>query len=649
MAKAKNVGMGRRSFLKSATVAGAAALAQPVAGSPAQPAQSQGSGSGRPSDAAVAADTGLGAPRPVADLLINERPGSDFMVDAIKALGFEYCCANPGSSFRALHESIINYGGNRMPELITCCHEESSVAMAHGYFKIEGKPIMVMAHGTVGLQHASMAIYNAYCDRVPVFIVLGNILDIAYRRGNVEWVHSVQDAAAMVRDYIKWDDMPVTLEHFAESAIRGYRIAMTPPFEPVILTADGKLQEEPITETGLRIPKLTLTSPPQGDSAAVTECARMLVAAENPVIVAGRLARTPNGIKLLVELAEAVQAPVVDQRARMNFPSKHPLYAASFPMAQADMILGLEVQDFWSLLHSQTPLNRLGMESSSILKPGAKVVSITSLALSHKSNYQDFGRLEEVDLALAADAEATLPALIEAVKKLTTGDRRRVFQERGAKQAEAHRRAREVSRQEATHAWNASPISTARLSAELWEQVKNEDWSLVSNIRNYMSDWPTRLWDFEKSYHYIGQHGGAGIGYQAPAAVGAALANRKYGRLSVNINCDGDMNYAPSVLWTAAHHRIPLLTVMHNNRAYHQEVMQLQLMANRANRGIDRAHIGTALTDPNIDYAMMAKSYGMYGEGPISNPSDLGPALKRAIAVVKRGEPALVDVITQPR
>jgi acetolactate synthase-1/2/3 large subunit len=649
MSKAKKPTIGRRGFLKSATAAGAAALVTPAERGQAQPArQPQPSSAVRPSEAAVAAETGLGAPAP-ADLLINERPGSDFMVDVIKELDLEYCCANPGSSFRALHESIVNYGGNKKPELITCCHEESSVAMAHGYFKIEGKPIMVMAHGTVGLQHASMAVYNAYCDRVPVYIVLGNILDMAYRRGNVEWVHSVQDAAAMVRDYIKWDDQPVTLEHFAESAVRGYRIAMTPPYEPVVLVADGKLQEEPIIEPNLRIPKLTMTSPPQGDSAAVAECARMLVAAENPVIVAGRLARTPNGIKLLVELAEAVHAPVFDQRARMNFPSKHPLYAASFNMATADMILGLEVQDFWSVTHQQTPLNRLGMESKSILKPGARVVSISALALSHKSNYQDFGRYEEVDLALAADAEATLPALIEAVKKLVTADRRRVFQERGAKQAEAHRRARETSRQEAAYAWNASPISTARLSAELWEQVKNEDWSLVSNIRNYMSDWPTRLWDFEKSYHYIGQHGGAGIGYQAPAAVGAALANRKYGRLSVNINCDGDMNYSPSVLWTAAHHRIPLLTVMHNNRAYHQEVMQLQIMANRANRGIDRAHIGTVLTDPNIDYAMMAKSYGMYGEGPISNPNDLGPALKRAIAVVKRGEPALVDVVTQPR
>ncbi len=161
------------------------------------------------------------------------------MVDVIKSLGFEYVAANPGSSFAALHESIVNYGGNRAPELLTCLHEESSVAMAHGYAKIEGKPMMVMAHGTVGLQHAAMAVYNAYADRVPVYIVLGNILDAQWRRSDPQWAHAVQDCAAMVRDCTKWDDTPASLVHFAESGVRAYKIAMTPPHGPVILVADA--------------------------------------------------------------------------------------------------------------------------------------------------------------------------------------------------------------------------------------------------------------------------------------------------------------------------------------------------------------------------------------------------------------------------
>src|SRR5712691_2911012 len=216
MAKSKIDSVGRRGFLKSAA-AGAAALAAKPPAAIAQQADARRAVRA-PSDAALAAETAPPAP---VEVLTNERPGSDFMVEVIKSLGIEYCCANPGSSFRALHESILNHGGNKDPELITCCHEESSVAMAHGFAKIEGKPLMVMAHGTVGLQHASMAIYNAYADRVPVYIVLGNIQEDTYRRSDVEWAHAVQDAAAMVRDYTKWDDSPISLTHFAESAVRG--------------------------------------------------------------------------------------------------------------------------------------------------------------------------------------------------------------------------------------------------------------------------------------------------------------------------------------------------------------------------------------------------------------------------------------------
>jgi thiamine pyrophosphate-dependent acetolactate synthase large subunit-like protein len=292
--------------------------------------------------------------------------------------------------------------------------------------------------------------------------------------------------------------------------------------------------------------------------------------------------------------------------------------------------------------------DQLHRTSQPITKSGAKLVSIASADLFLKSNYQDFQRYPEVDLAIAADAEATLPSLIEAVKRLLTDDRKRAIQDRGAKLATASRDARERARTDATYAWDASPISTARLSAELWSQIKAEDWSLVSEI-SFVSRWPMRLWNFDKPYQFLGGSGGAGVGYGAPSSVGAALANKKHGRFSVAIQNDGDLMYAPGVLWTAAHHRIPLLSVMHNNRAYHQEVMHVQRMATRHNRGITQAGIGTTLDSPNIDYAKIAQGMGLHAEGPISDPKDLGPALKRAVEVVKNGEPALVDVVTQPR
>jgi thiamine pyrophosphate-dependent acetolactate synthase large subunit-like protein len=582
------------------------------------------------------------------------RPGADFMVDVLRSLGFEYCATNAGSAFRGLHESIIHHGGNRAPELLTCLHEESSAAMAHGYAKIEGRPMMIMAHGTVGLQHASMAIYNAWCDRVPMYVVVGNILDANYRRGNAEWVHSVQDPAAMVRDFVKWDDSPASLAHFAESAVRAYKIAMTPPYEPVLLVADAVLQEEPVEEKNLRIPRLALAAPPQGDPGALKEAARLLVAAENPVIVAGRMARSQRGVDLLVELAETLQARVQDQRWRMNFPSAHPLYGnpGVLPMnpnvADADVLLALEPQELWSMTHRMTGLNRFGMETRSVLRPGAKIVTVSAVELNHKSNYQDFGRYVEADLAITGDAEATLPAFIEEVRRALTADRRRLLRERGAKVAEANAQARRQNRELAAVGWDASPVSTARLAAEVWAQVKNEDWSLVSFDR-MLSAWPTRLWNFSKHHHYIGGHGGSGMGYGLPAAVGAALANRKHGRLTVNIQPDGDLNYGPGVLWTAAHHRIPLLTIMHNNRAYHEERMYLALLGAKYDRGVEGSDIGTAITGPDIDYATIARGYGLYAEGPISNPNDLAPAIRRAIERVKKGEPALVDVVTQPR
>jgi acetolactate synthase-1/2/3 large subunit len=634
MAESKKTSVNRRNFLSSAA-GSAAALAVNT-----PPAEAQQSEPPR---------TGAGTPAAV-EALTTERPGADFMTDVIKSLGFEYVCSNPGSSFRGLHESVVNYGGNRNPEFITCCHEESSVAMGHGYAKIEGKPLCVFAHGTVGLQHAAMAIYNAFCDRVPVYLILGNLMDATMRRPGAEWNHSVQDAAAMVRDYIKWDDLPVSLAHFAESAVRAYKIAMTPPMMPVVLVADADLQENPIPEGArLRIPKLTLAAPPQGDSGAVAEAARLLVTAENPVLVAGRAARTPTGMKRLIELAETLQAPVIDQAERLNFPTRHPLNHSNrgrVAIADADVVLGLELSDFWGTVNSFR--DQLHRGSRPITKPGVKLISITAGDLYTKSNYQDFQRFPEVDLAIAADAEATLPALIESVKRLIDADRSRAFRDRGARLADAHQRAFERLRTEATYAWDAIPISTARLSAEVWARIKDKDWSLVSAVTT-LSNWPLRLWAFDKHHQFIGGSGGHGIGYGAPAAAGAALANRKHGRFSVNFQNDGDLMYAPGALWTAAHHRIPLLNIVHNNRAYHQELMHLQRMANRHNRGITNAHIGTTLENPNIDFAKLGQSMGVHSEGPITDPKDLGPAIRRGIDMVLRGEPALIDVVTQPR
>jgi thiamine pyrophosphate-dependent acetolactate synthase large subunit-like protein len=275
----------------------------------------------------------------------------------------------------------------------------------------------------------------------------------------------------------------------------------------------------------------------------------------------------------------------------------------------------------------------------------AKVISIASTHLFQRSNYQDVMRYAEVDLGVAADAEATLPALIEEIRRLTTATRREVFRQRGERIAETNRKTFERARTDATYGWDASPVSTARLSMELWAQLKTEDWSYVTGWVN----WPLRLWDFDKHYQYIGRAGGEGVGYYAPASVGAALANKKHGRLSVSIQPDGDLMVAPGALWTAARHQIPLLIVMQNNRAYHQEVMWFQREALARNRSLELTQAGFGLGNPDIDFAKMAQSMGVASSGPISDPKDLAAAIRRGIAVVKKGEPYLIDVVTQPR
>ena len=649
----------RRKFLASAVVAGAAsATADATIGNASVVTVTQTS-SARPS--ALPPSAAMAAAETGTPQIAGEEhgvPASDFMADVIKSLDIPYLPCNPAQSFRGLHESLIDYGGNKKPQIITCTHEEASVAIAHGYFKIAGKPLLVLCHGTVGLQHATMAIYNAWCDRVPVIVMGGTDLDASKRPPGVPTFHSAQDIAAITRDFTKWDDQPVSLQHFAQSFVRAYKLAMTPPHEPVMISLDCGLQETSIPDRSkLALPRYVPTAPPQGDMNAVREAARLLVNADHPLIVADKCARTDNGVRLLVELAETLQAPVFDQKGRMNFPNTHHLFQNARGQAllhEADVILGLELSDYWGTVNGYIDNGEndgTGLQESKI-KPNAKLIGISSILLNTKSNYQDFQRLQVLDVEMAGDAEATLPALIEAVRQALPASRRSAIEARGQTMQKAWADARERTRQAAAYAWDASPINTARMAMEVYAQIKDLDWSSVGGDRQ-LSSWPSRLWPMEKHYRHIGGPGGYGIGYGAPAAVGAALANRDAGRFSVNFQPDGDLMFSPGVLWTAARHKIPLLTVMHNNRGYHQEVMHVQRMANRRNRvaylGNDLGPMGTRIENPAIDYAKLASSLGLVSAGPISDPNELAPAIKKAVEAVKAGEPALVDVVTQPR
>jgi thiamine pyrophosphate-dependent acetolactate synthase large subunit-like protein len=445
---------------------------------------------------------------------------------------------------------------------------------------------------------------------------------------------------------VKWDDQPMSLQHFAESAVRAYGIAMTSPRGPVMLVCDSELQEAEIRRPeALRIPKAILPAQPQGDTVAVWEAARLLAAAEKPLIIADRACRSQQGVRMMVELAETLGAPVVDIGCRVNFPATHELNL-SFThwnrIRDADVFLLLEADFPWSNANAVNESGDAARPTAN--SPSAKIVTISMREVYLKSNYQDFQRFQPADIGISGDVETTLPGLLEALKRSIPAERRAEIARRSAAIAGMHREMTRRDMEAAQRGWDACPITPARLAAALWDTVKHEKWSLVVSQRN---GWPRRLWPITEYHQMLGGSGGSGIGYAAGGALGAALANREHGIVSVTIQSDGDLLYVPGALWTAAHHKIPLLYVMFNNRCYLQTKVHLQVIAAQRNRSRDTARIGNEITDPDIDFARLAQSMGMWAEGPIIDPGKLAPALKRALAKVKDGRPALVDVVCQ--
>jgi acetolactate synthase I/II/III large subunit len=637
---AKKSSVGRRGFLKSAA-ASAAALATTAPLMEAQVAAGSTTPKGAPAPTQALLDRETGNVRPPAVVRTITRPGSDLMVQTVRDLGIEYVAANPGSSFEGLQESFINYGNppNQTPEWITALHEESAVTMAHGYAKAEGKPMIAMLHGTIGIQHGAMSIYQAYYDRVPVVMLAGNDPDFIA-------AHTAHDMAGMVRSYTKWDAEPKTIDEALVAIQRAYNEAITPPMAPTLVVLGSEIQKD--NAPNAKVPAYVPPRFPTIDATTAKAIAKGLVEAQNPRIAVGRL-RTPEGIKRSVELAELVGActSTAATGGPMSFPQRHPSCGPGADTAY-DYTLGLETGGAQASITGPTLAKIVGQRDSTDIGFGG----ITPAAGGGGGRAGRGGRGAASAPAVEADAEASLPLIIEQVKQQLTSDQKARIQERIAKNARANHDARVTAITQAVESkragWNGSPISTARIYAELWPLIMNEDWCL-SSPSNFSGGHHAQLWDHDKPYSYLGGQGAGGMGYGAPASVGAALAAKARNRIVVNVQTDGDLNYAPGVLWTAVHHKLPMLTVMHNNRAWHQEYMFVDYMAGVRGRGNDRSYIGNVLRDPYLDYAKMAGGYGMAAEGPITDPSKLSAALKRGVASVKRGEPYLIDVITQPR
>jgi thiamine pyrophosphate-dependent acetolactate synthase large subunit-like protein len=577
------------------------------------------------------------------------RYGSDLIVDLLKVLGIEYVALNPGSSFRGIHDSLVNYESGRKPnpEIILCCHEEIAVAVAHGYAKVAGKPMAAIVHNVVGLQHASMAIYNAWCDRTPILVMGGTgPMNSSKRRPWIDWIHTALVQGNLVRDFVKWDDQPVGIEAIPSSMLRAYRIAMSDPTGPVYLCFDVTDQESAI-EKEIPLPDPSRFRPPaplQAEVDAIKEAARLLSEAQNPVIVADYLGRNNDAVLSLAQLAELLSIPVIDLGARLNFPNTHPLNLTGKNrelIANADVVLGLDVMDLFGALVRQDPATRAIVPAT---QPGCKVIHVTLADISMRGWTSDFQELAPVDLAIVANTRVFLPALIEEIRRLgkfsksVVEDRRKSF---AAQHEEIHAR----WQNDLKRRWDERPIAPPRLAYEVWEAIKKEDWLLVAGA---FRGWPSRLWTWDKPGLFLGGYGGGGLGYGPAASVGAAIPYRGTDKICVNLQRDGEMLYTSSALWTAANTGVPLLTVMTNNRTYYNDEEHQEKIAIARGRPPENKVVGMRMEKPPVDFANLARSLGIAGEGPITEPDQIRPAVERALKIIKlEKRPALVDVYIQ--
>ena len=588
------------------------------------PAQSA---TARSKDKPAAADASIAAlERPTPAGATAPGFGSDVVAETLSALEIPYIAVTPGASYRGLHDSIVNYLGNSTPQMLLCVHEESAVAIAHGYAKVTGKAIAAAVHSNVGLQHATMAMFNAWCDRMPV-LVLGATgpVDAVKRRPWIDWIHTARDQGALIRGYTKWDDQPASAGAAREALLRGTWIANTVPMGPVYVNLDAEMQEAKLAE---QLPPIDAARymPPIATAAPadlVQKAAAMLKSAKQLVILAGRASRSEEAWNARVALAEALNASVVtDLKIGASFPTDHPLYAGaprdvtpdSVPaIRNADVILSLDWVDLAGALRSVGP------------QPSAKIIQISLDYRIHSAWSMDYQALPPVDLFLSADPDLVVP---ELVKEIGASSRPRVAPSRRAP------------------ANDQEPAGfTNEIIAYTLRQVLGDRPTTLTHLP---ISWEDRWWAFRHPLDYLGSDGGGGVGGGPGISVGAALALKNSSRLPVAVCGDGDFLMGVTAVWTAVHYKIPLLFVIANNRSFYNDELHQERMARMRARPIENKWIGQRMADPEIDLAAMGRAQGAVGFGPITKPADLAAALGQAIAAVDAGGVAVVDVRVEP-
>lgn len=555
--------------------------------------------------------------------------GSDAIAALLRALGAPFVCLNPGASFRGLHDSLVNYLGNEKPQILLVLHEEHAVAIAHGYAKVTGVPLLAIVHSNVGLMHASMAIFDAWCDRVPV-VVLGatGAVDAARRRPWIEWLHTSQDQGALVRHFVKWDAQPASVAAAYEALLRAQQISLTAPRGPVYVCFDTVMQEQKLAEMPVlpEVRRYAAPSSPHPDPQAIDQAVGWLRAAKNPVILIGRVSRDAGEWIERIALAEHLQARVLtDLKVGAAFPTGHPLHAAPsgfFLSPQAvsilrdsDVVLSLDWVDLGGTFKQVWGTDRVQ----------SKVIQVSPDQYSHTGWGMEHQALPPADLYMICEPGPAVHVLRHAVEEAIPARARITGQTSSS-----------LTRQSES----SDEISVARLAQALRLAVGDR---LTCLMRLPLS-WSGEMWDFDQPLDYLGYDGGAGIGSGPGMAIGSAIALKGTDRLPIAIIGDGDCMMGVNAFWTAANAEVPLLVVVCNNHSFFNDEVHQERVAKDRGRPIENRWIGQRIANPDPDFAGIARAQGLDGIGPVTSASQLQRALSDAIEGVVHGRPVLVDV-----
>lgn len=560
---------------------------------------------------------------------------SDVVAELLAKSDIPYITLNPGASYRGLHDSLVNYLGNTTPQMLLCLHEDHVVSIAHGYAKATDKPLACALHSNVGLMHGLMGIFNAWADRVPMFILgATGPVEPEKRRPWIDWIHTAKDQGALLRSYVKWDDEPRSTHGLIEAVIRGLQVTNAAPKAPVYVCLDAGLQEERL-EDGIELPDMTRFRPPQapgGSSREVADVAKLLKDAKRPVIMFGRGSRQQSDWDHRVALAEATGAAVLTSlRERCAFPTNHPQHigppsgwvsaGARAAIQQADLLISLD----WADLNGY--LQQINRQTSKI---GAKIVHVSLDSALHNGWSMDHFGLAPADMLISADPDHFLANLLSEYS--STGGRRAAWFQH------------EAPRPRGFNEKSSEKLVPHDIEAALAELRSEHAFTLAHTTIG----WAATDYPFEGPLDYLGHDGGGGLAAGPGLTIGAALALKDTDRVVVGVLGDGDFMQGATALWTAAHYDIPALFIVSNNRSNFNDEIHQESVAKVRSRPVENRWIGQRIDDPAIDLAALAKAQGVQSMGPVNNVPDLMVAIRKGIEVVKSGKPFFIDATVEP-